>query len=391
VPPGSRSADFIVIGAGVVGASVAFHLARRGAGRVLVLERQLAAQGGSSRSSALVRMHYTLPQEVQLALESLAIFTHWEDYVGRPGSFRKLGFVRLVPPHEIPKLEANVEMQRALGVNTRLISARELQEIEPDWAVDDVAAAAYEPDSGCGDGAVTANDLLQRAREMGAEFRPRTPVHSFVVEGDRIRGVRTAAGGFEAPVVVCAAGPWCLPLFRDLDFQLPIEPEYHRVAILGNPSGMRGGGSALIDSITSMYLRSEGSSMTLVGEFVGRRGVDPDHFPQSISDDEMAEIALLGARRIGALRDCALVRSVTGVYDMTPDQRPLLGPAAGVEGLYLAAGFSGMGFKIAPAVGLTLAEWIVDGRATTVDLSIFDPGRFAAGRPIRAPHEYADE
>lgn len=160
------TADFLVIGAGVIGASIAFHLARRKTGRVLVLDRGLAAQGSSSRSSALVRMHYTLPQEVQLALTSLEIFTHWEDYVGRPGSFKKLGFIRLVPAHESGKLARNVEMQRRLGANARLISAREVKEIEPDWRVDDVEVAAYEPDSGHGDGALTARDLLDGATGM---------------------------------------------------------------------------------------------------------------------------------------------------------------------------------------------------------------------------------
>ena len=388
---GARAADFIVIGTGVIGSSIAFHLMKRKAGRVLVLDKDLAAQGSSSRSSALVRMHYTLSQEVQLALESLEIFTHWEDYVGRPGSFKKLGFIRLVPQSEVESLKRNVEMQRRLGVDTRLISAREVKELEPDWSVDDISIAAYEPGSGYGDGAVTARDFLECAREMGAQFRPRTRVTSFLVEAGRVRGVATEQGEFEAPVVVCAAGPWSIALFREVEFPLPIEPEYHRVAILANPPGMRGGGCALIDSITSMYLRSEGSNRTLVGEFVGPRDVDPDDFPQSISEEEMAEIATLGARRIGALRESGLVRGVTGIYDMTPDQRPLLGPTPGVEGLYLAAGFSGMGYKISPAVGMTMAELLLDGTGKTVDLSIFDPGRFAAGRPIRAPHEYADE
>jgi glycine/D-amino acid oxidase-like deaminating enzyme len=385
-----NSADFIVIGTGVTGSSIAFHLMKRKAGRVLVLDKDLAAQGGSSRSSALIRMHYTLPQEVQLALRSFEIFKTWEDYVGRPGHFKKLGFIQLVPESEVERMKKNVEMQREQGVNTRLISAQEVKEIEPDWRVDDIPIAAYEPDSGCGDGSVTANDFLDRAREMGAEFRPRTRVTAFKLEGGRVRGVVTDKGEFEAPVVISATGPWSMPLCRELDFDLPIESEYHRVAILKNPSGMKGGGCALIDSITSVYLRSEGHDMTLVGEFVGPRDVDPDGFPQSISQEDMAEIAMRGARRIKALGDCGLVRGVTGTYDMTPDHRPLLGPVPGVEGLHLTAGFSGMGYKISPAVGLTMAELLLDGAAKTVDLSIFDPGRFAAGKPIRAPHEYSD-
>jgi sarcosine oxidase subunit beta len=386
-----RTADVIVVGAGVIGSSIAFHLARGGAGRVLVLDQALAAQGGSARSSALVRMHYTLPQEVELARRSLEIFTHWEDYVGRPGCFRRVGFVRLVPEHEVESLKRNVEMQRKLGVDARLVSARELAEIEPEWRIDDVRVAAYEPDSGYGDGTVTANDLLAGARERGAEFLPRTRVVGFAVEEGRVRGVVTERGELAAPVVVAAAGPWSPRLFRDTGFEVAIEPEYHRVAILANPPGMRGGGCALIDGIASMYLRSEGSAMTLVGEFVGARGVGPDEFPQSIPAEEIAEIAGLGARRIPALAHAGLARAVTGVYDMTPDQRPLLGAVPGVPGLYLAAGFSGMGYKISPAVGLAMAELLLEGEGRSVDLSIFDPGRFARGSPIRAPYEYSDE
>ncbi|HXV37077.1 MAG TPA: FAD-binding oxidoreductase [Myxococcota bacterium] len=386
----SSSADIIVIGSGVAGASIAFHLMKRNAGRVIVLDKQLAAQGGSSRSSALVRLHYTLPEEVELAVRSFQIFANWGDYVGRPSHLKQIGFVQIAPENELDLLKRNVAMQREHGANTRLISAQELREIEPDWRLDDVSHAAYEAESGYGDGSVTANDFLERAREMGAVFQPRTRVESFLVTGGRVRGVATDRGVFEAPIVISAAGPWSVPLFRAVGFELPIEPEFHRVAILKNAPGMKSGGCALIDSACLVYLRSEGEGMTLVGEFTGARGIDPDDFPQSISHDELAEIALLAARRIPALENSGVVRGVTGIYDVSPDFRPLLGETPGVEGLYMACGFSGMGYKISPLVGLTMAERILDGRAKTVDISIFDPGRFAAGRPIRAACEYAD-
>jgi glycine/D-amino acid oxidase-like deaminating enzyme len=390
VVKGTKSADFIVIGTGVIGSSIAFHLMKCKAGRVLVLDKNLAAQGGSSRSSALIRMHHTLPEDVQLAVRSYEIFANWRDYVGRPTHLKRTGFVQIVPENEVEELEKNVEMQRSLGANARIVSARELNEIEPDWRLDDVSVAAYEPDSGYGDGTLTANDFLERAREMGAEFLPRTRVTAFRVEAGRVLGVATDKGDFESPTVISAAGPWSAPLFRAVGFDLRVEPEFHRVAILKNPPGMKGGGSALCDAARLVYLRSEGDGMTLVGEYTGENGHDPDDFPQSISQEDLAELALLGARRIPALENSGVVRGVTGMYDVSPDYRPLLGPTPGVEGLYMACGFSGMGYKISPAVGLAMTELIVDGRGETVDLSIFDPGRFAAGALISAPHEYAD-
>ncbi|MBW2541558.1 MAG: FAD-binding oxidoreductase, partial [Deltaproteobacteria bacterium] len=356
----------------------------------LVLDKNMAAQGGSGRSSALIRMHYTLPEEVQLAVRSYEIFANWQDYVGRPGHLKKTGFAQIVPENEIELLEKNVEMQRNLGANTRIVSSRELNEIEPDWRLDDVSVAAYEPESGYGDGSLTASDFLERAREMGTEFLPRTRVTAFHVEGGRVRGVATDKGDFESPTVISATGPWSAPLFRAAGFDLPVESELHRVAILKNPPEMKRGGSALCDAACLVYLRSEGDDMTLVGEYTGESGFDPDDFPQSVEHEGLAEIALLGARRIPALENSGVVRGVTGIYDVSPDFRPLLGSTPGVEGLYMACGFSGMGYKISPAVGLAMTELIVDGRSKAVDLSIFDPGRFAAGALISPAHEYAD-
>ena len=139
-----KGADIVIVGAGVTGSSIAFQLALRQAGRVLIVEKSEVGFGGSGRSSALVRMHYSFPGEVQLAVKSLDIFKRWPEVVGRPGDFRATGFVRLVPPNEVERLRLNVEMQRELGVNATLIGPRELSELEPDWNVDDVVAAAYE-------------------------------------------------------------------------------------------------------------------------------------------------------------------------------------------------------------------------------------------------------
>ena len=383
--------DFVVLGAGVMGTSVAFHLARRKAGRIVVVDQGLVGQGMSGRSSALIRMHYSFPPEVQLAVKSLEMLRHWTDLTGAPGDFRKTGFVRIVPEHETKRLESNVAMQRSLGVNAVVITSRELRELEPDWRVDDVAAAAYEPDSGYGDGAGVARDLLARARELGVEYRPETRVLDLTIDGGRLRGVKTDRGDIEAPLVVAATGPWSRPLFARAGLDLPIETEYHQVAILKNPPGMKWPACACIDSITNTYFRSEVGDLTLVGTFRGGRGVDPDAFPQSPSDESLGETASAVARRVPALDDAGIVKGITGVYDMTPDSRPLLGQVPGITGLHVVAGFSGMGFKISPAVGLAMSELILDGRAASVDIQAFRPGRFAEGCPIKAEFEYGDD
>ena len=384
------TADFVILGAGVMGTSIAFHLARRNAGRIVVLDKGVVADGGSGRSSALIRMHYSYPLEVQLAVHSLETFVNWQEITGRPAHFRRVGFARVVPEQEIDKLEAQVAMQQANGADVRVVNREELRELAPDWNVDDVPAAAWEPDSGYGDGAVVAADFLEAARDRGVEYRPNTPATGLRVEGGRIVGVDTPDGGIDAPVVVAAIGPWTRPLLATVGVDVPIEPEYHEVAILQNAPGMQAHGPACIDSITCTYFRSDAGGLTLVGDFYGTRGADPDDFPQNATDDSLAELVARAAERLPALADAGIRRAVTGVYDVSPDARPILGPTD-VEGLHLATGFTGMGFKIAPAVGLTMAELLLDGRASTVDLEPFRPSRFAEGAPTVAEHEYADD
>ena len=386
-----KTADFVILGAGVMGASIAFHLARRKAGRILVLDKDHVGSGGSGRSSALIRMHYSLPAEVQLALISLKMFEHWREIVGEAGEFRKTGFVRIVHPNETERLKQNVAMQRSLGAKVELIDRKQLQELEPDWAVDEVELAAYEPDSGHGDGNVVANDFLSRARELGASYLSKTRATSMLASGGTVRGVQTDHGEIHAPVVIAATGPWTRPLLQQVGFDPPIETEYHQVAILKNAPDMKGGGCACIDSVTATYFRSDASDKFLVGDFYGKRPVDPDNFPQRASETELEEIIERASRRVSKLENAEVMRGVTGVYDMTPDARPLLGQIPGVEGLYLCAGFSGMGFKISPAIGLVMSELILDGAGTTVNISAFRPTRFTEGQPIKAEFEYKDD
>ncbi len=385
-----KTADFIVLGAGVMGASIAFHLSRRNAGRIVVLDKDHAGSGGSGRSSALVRMHYSFPPEVELALISLKIFQHWREIVGELGEFRKTGFVRIVHPAESEALTRNVAMQRNLGANAELIDRHQLKKLEPDWNVDDVDIAAYEPDSGYGDGNVVANDFLSGARDSGAAYLAKTRVTHFLIEGGRIRGVQTDRGEIHASVVVAAAGPWTRPLFQVTGFDPPIETEFHQVAILKNAPSMKPG-VACIDSVTATYFRSDGGDKFLVGDFYGKRPVDPDNFPQRPSENDLEDLLDRAARRVPKLENAEVMRGVTGVYDATPDSRPLLGAVPGIEGLYLCAGFSGMGFKISPAVGLVISELILDRRGKSVDITPFRVSRFMEGQPIKADNEYKDD
>jgi len=386
-----KTADFVILGAGVMGTAIAFHLAKRKVGKIVLLDKDHVGRGGSGRSSALVRMHYTFPPEVQLALVSLKMFQNWREVVGAPGDFKRTGFVRIVHPNEIERLKLNVEMQRKLGAAVELVDRQRLQELEPDWKLDDVELAAYEPDSGYGDGAGVAGDFLQAARSMGVEYVSRTNATKMLLNSGQVAGVETERGSISAPTVIAAMGPWTRPLMQRVGYDVPIECEYHQVAILRNSPDMRGGGCACIDSVTATYFRADAHDKFLVGDFYGTRPIDPDNFPQRASDESLVEIIQRTCRRVPKLEGAEIMRGVTGVYDVTPDSRPLLGSIPGIPGAYVCAGFSGMGFKISPAIGLVMSELVLDGASKAVDISAFRPSRFAEGKPIKPQYEYVDD
>jgi sarcosine oxidase, subunit beta len=385
------SAAVIVVGAGVIGASTAFHLTRLGIQDVLVVDQGGAGTGMSSRSSALVRMHYTFGPEVELAVRSDRMFDNWSELVGRPGCITRTGFVRIVHPGEEGRLRHNVAMQRALGARVELVSGTDLVALAPGLRGDDVALAAFEPHGGFGDGAVVAGDFIAAARDAGAHFSPGAAVRELLVEAGSVRGVMTDQGEERAPVVVLATGPWTPALLEPCGISLPIESELHHVAVVHH---RRGGGAPLacIDSTTASYFRPDRTGdTTVIGAFRGTRPARPSDAERDPSPESLAELVTAAARRVPALEEGGVGRGVAGVYDMTPDGRPLLGRVEGLDGLVVAVGFSGMGFKISPAVGEAVAELVADGAARAVDLKPFRPSRFDEGAAIEPEWAYSDD
>lgn len=385
----TAGSDVLVIGAGVVGCAIARHLLDLAVGSVTVVERDHVASGMSGRSSALVRMHYTLPEEVLLTLRSVEMFENWKELTGQDSSFHPVGFIQIVGPDEKHLLEQNVAMQRSLGVEVELLTADELARLEPEWAVSDVSYVAYEPGSGYGDGSTVAADLLSSARSLGAKYLPRTEIRKLLRRGERIVGAVTGKGEvLHANVVVCATGVWSPVLLAEVGVRLPIDVELHHTVVLKAPAGVGSPKVACIDNVTRTYFRPLPPDMTIVGDFTGTRGVDIDAIPTG-PDASSLERTLAGvSHRIPRYADAGIVRTVTGAYDMTPDRRPLLGPAPGIEGLYVAVGMSGQGFKTSPALGRCVAEWIVEGRPSLVDVSQLRATRFESGNRIVAPYEY---
>jgi len=384
------SAEAIIIGAGVMGASLAFHLTRAGMRQVTVLDKAGLCGGMTAKSGALVRMHYTNEPEARMAFASLRYFQHWDDMVGGECGFTRTGFILTVTPDNTDRLCKNVEMLQRVGVNTAVISPQELRDLQPFTQIDDLTLAAYEPESGYADPRATTTAFMHQAQRRGAILREGVTVRAIRINGGCVVGVDTSDGRFDAPIVVVMAGPWSDRLLKTAGLDFPLTPQRAQIAFYRRPPPLATGHMAFIDGVSGTYFRPHGDDLTLigVGHWKPEPPPDPDHYNEANDPDFIPAVKAKAARRLAGLQQGEYARGHAGIYDVSPDSRAILDRAPGIEGLYMAAGFSGTGFKISPAVGASLAELITQGRATSVDISPFRFSRFKENQPIRGLYEY---
>ena len=389
-----RTGEVVVIGGGVVGAATAFQLAKRGIGDVVVLERRQLGAGATGKSGALVRCHYANVPESRLTLESLRIFRGWADEVGAgsPG-FEPVGFVQVVAPADESHLRANVAAQQAIGVETSVVTAEELREIEPLMRTDDLAVAAFEPNSGFADPNATLYGFAAAAAAGGATILTDTPATSILVEGDRVGGVVTAQGTISTRTVVLAAGAWADRLLRPLGLDWGLTPVRVQVVVFRRPPDVDSGRRhrAVIDATQHSWFRPEGTNGTLIGAERSVDGVDPDHLDETPDPACIAPSRAALAVRFPAYAAATMRGGWAGTFMRSPDGHPIIDHVPSVPGLYVMAGDSGTSFKTAPAIGVCLAEWIVDGAPRLVDLAPFRSTRFAEDGPWIDEHAYGDD
>ncbi len=379
-----RTADVVVVGGGVVGTSAAYHLAAAGAGSVLLLERADTLGTGSTGACAGgFRHQFSSRINVLLSLASIPMITGFEETHGLPLDVVQHGYLFLVRGEASwERFTAAAEMQRSLGVDARLLAAEDAASLVPGLSTDGVVGATFCPDDGIADPSGLTLGYATAARRAGAEIETGVEVHSIEVDGDRVRGVITAAGGVATPVVVNAAGPWAALLAATAGVDLPLEPVPRHVVTTGPFPGAPERRTLVVDADTSFYFHREGEGV-LMGMGSPRERPSFD----TRADEELIANELLptAVRVFPPLERAAVTRTWCGLYEMTPDRHPIIGPAP-IEGLFLANGFSGHGFQHAPIVGRLLAEMIVEGRARTVDVSALGFERFARGELIAETH-----
>ncbi len=383
-----RTADAVVIGGGVNGASTAYNLAKAGLRKVILLEKGLIASGGTGRSAAIIRQHYSHPDLVRLVKRSVQIFHHFDDEIGGSSGFVNCGWAFLVPDYVSEGFDRNLEMQRNLGIDTREIDRRQLLEMEPRIDLSGVDRIAWEPGAGYADPHATTAAYAGRFQDRGGQLLPLTPVEGLRVEGGRIAGVSTAQGEISTEVVVNAAGPWAGRVAGWAGVEAPIQVTREEEILM--ETAEVGGPPRLVfsDMAKAIYYRPHWSSRTLVGRGFPKdyQQVDPDRFERSADPDFIRETRDRFLQRFPTFDKAPAIDAYTGLYDVTPDWNPILGKVEGVGGFYMCAGFSGHGFKIAPGVGELMAEEIVAGQARTADIGRFALSRFQHGDLIQGAY-----
>jgi glycine/D-amino acid oxidase-like deaminating enzyme len=373
-----RSADVVVVGGGVHGASVAYHLARRRAGRVVLIERKFLASGPTGRSSALVRRFYAMDFLTRTANTSADTFHRWGEVIGGDPGYRQVGILWLAASDRAANLAANVRRARALGVKVTEMTPDRVRELVPEMATDDVVVAAYEAESGYADAGATTNALAAAARGLGATVIQHLAVEALLVSGGRVTGVRTTAGEISAPAVVVCAGLWAPALLAPLGIDVPVQPTRHQMCFFRRPPGFTTH-PGVLDRPHKTYMRPETGNLTIHGVIAYDEVVDPDRYDEGADAAEVLRNAELIAQRFPVMAEGLSMGGYSGVYDNTPDHQPVLGPLAEYGGLHADFGWSGHGFKHAPTVGAVIAEAVTEGSAQGWDLRPFRWSRFRDG------------
>ena len=385
-------ADVVVIGGGANGASAAMHLAKQGAGKVVLVEKGHISSGATGRSGAMIREHYPHPTLARIAHESSHIYHNFPDAIGGDARFRQTGRVLVFGEMDRAAVELNVAMNRDLGINITTISAEDVRKLVPQAAVDDVAIGVWEPESGYADPVATTYSYVEEARRHGAEVLANTPVTGFQVQSGRLAGVLTTEGVIETRTALNAAGAWGNLVGGLIGDLFPITPIRVQMVHMRRPPSFGPLDISFIDHTTEAYFRADGGDYTLVG---GEAPIDmaetvnPNSYGLNADHDVILRFWERARRRFPAF-DSAICRGGYGsLYDMTPDANPILDRSPLVEGLYWAVGFSGHGFKLSPVVGRMVAEFIIHGQAKGYDIGEFRLSRFHEGDLLLPEHPYS--
>jgi sarcosine oxidase subunit beta len=372
----------VVVGGGVIGASTAFHLARRGA-TVTVVEKGTIGSGETHKSGGFIQTHWDHVGEVRLIAKAREMFQHWEEVVGGTCGWEQKGYLHVTGPERLPHVQRTHQMLLDEKLESHWLDPHELAKLQPLLHVDDLVGGTWEPTSGWANPVATTRSLIDAARRAGADIREHTRVIKILHDDSKITGVETTAGTIAAEVVILAVGPWTAGLH--VGAPLPIELERGQVTYLDRPGGLPAVELGFYDELTGLYTHPDGDTNLVGIDSPFAQVSDPEDYKRDLDDEYLEATLRKLAHRFPRLAGSKLVRGVVGLYDFTPVGQPIIDGPIGLTGYYVAAGFSGTGFKSAPATGLGLAELVLDGQPSSVDLGHLKLARFAPAPPSLPP------
>jgi glycine/D-amino acid oxidase-like deaminating enzyme len=386
----SKTFDVVIVGAGLMGCSSAFQLARRGL-KVAVVEKESIGAGSTGRSSAIVRQHYSNELTARMALYGAHVFQHFDEEVGGECGFEQTGFLALVPQGDREGLEANVALQQSVGIETSVLSPEELLEVLPGVETSDIAVAAYEPGSGYADPHLTVNGYADAARRYGAHFLLDTEVTGIRFSGDHVVGVDTPVLQLDAPMVVNCAGPWGARIAQMANVSVPINACRVQVAVFRRPAKYTAH-PVVLDFVHATYFRAETGNLSLVGLIDPHEAddvVDPDYYREHLDTHFVSHVGERWLERCPAMEYSQATGGYAGLYAVTPDWHPIVDEVPPGSGCFICAGFSGHGFKLAPAVGAMTADLLTGESSPQFPAELFRLERYAEQTPVRGQYEYS--
>jgi len=374
------STEIVIIGGGVMGASTAYHLASRGTGNLILLEKEeFFGTGATGRCAGGVRYQFSTEINVKLSLESLPMIERFKEEIGQDVDYRQCGYLLVATnQRDAAVFKHNVEMQNRLGVQTHLLSGDEVRRQMPMMRFEDAIAGTFHQKDGLVDPNSVVMGYINAVQKMGAKTFNNVEVTGIRVSGDRVEGVETSRGLIKTRTIVNAAGPWAGQVGQMAGVHIPIVPLRRQMFTTGPLRELPVDFPFVIDFAQSLYLHREGDGL-LVG--MSNQDEKPG-FDQNV-DDEFELVNLEAAiERMPMLESASRASHWAGLYEVTPDAHPIYG-RTNVDGFFLCAGFSGHGFMHGPVSGKLMSELILDGRFSTVDVSALDLARFEEGRLIK--------
>lgn len=374
----------IIIGGGVVGCSIAYNLAKLGARDVLLLEKGAICSGDTAKSCAIVRTHYSNPLTCRMAAIGRDILADFAERVGGRSGFTRCGYLIFSGADKLDDFERNIRLQQDAGAEVELIDTRQALEIHPRLNPDRIAKAAFEPLSGYADPHLTTMAYAQAARQLGVDIRQGISVRRLVESrDDRVDGVETDQGIISAQTIIVASGVWTNALTATVGVHYPFEITNHKVVHFQFDEEYSSQRFPVVRDLSGVcYTRPQSGGMLFGDSNRGDPVSDPEIVDESLPRDGAGHFIQNFENCFLGLEGSRIASHWAGRYDISPDSNPIIGGFPGKEGLIAVCGLSGGGFKLAPCIGLMVAEQVILGTSKVLPIEPYRPARFDDGEPF---------